>query len=65
MSDQSNPEIDYHDFLIAGEAGGGKSGLIPARCDTEMTDIPLLDVGGYLACGCHGSQPEHTCNPLD
>lgn len=25
----------------------------------------LLDVGGYLACGCHGSQREHTCGPLD
>lgn len=25
-----------------------------------LTD-PIADSGGYLPCGCHGSQPEHTC----
>jgi hypothetical protein len=24
----------------------------------------LLDSGGYLACGCHGTQRDHTCGPL-
>ncbi|RZU49336.1 hypothetical protein EV385_1081 [Krasilnikovia cinnamomea] len=33
--------------------------------DTAAADLPLLDVGGYLACGCHGSQRDHTCGPLD
>lgn len=34
--------------------------------NTDADDDNLLtDVGGYLACGCHGSQPEHTCGPLD
>ncbi|WP_328851525.1 hypothetical protein OG994_28255 [Micromonospora globbae] len=40
------------------------SDLINGRCDTG-TDLPLLDVSGYLACGCHGSQREHTCQPND
>jgi hypothetical protein len=43
------------------------SDLIDGRCDTgpdTSSDVPLLDVGGYLACGCHGSQREHTCGPL-
>ncbi len=31
----------------------------------DAVDAPLLDVGGYLACGCHGSQRDHTCGPLD
>lgn len=22
---------------------------------------PLLDTGGYLSCGCHGTQSDHTC----
>jgi hypothetical protein len=30
---------------------------------TELAD--LLDTGGYLACGCHGSQRDHTCDPRD
>lgn len=30
----------------------------------EMAEL-LLDTGGYLACGCHGSQREHTCGPRD
>jgi hypothetical protein len=37
------------------------SDLIDDHCDTATADVPLLDVGGYLACGCHGSQREHTC----
>ncbi|RAO40477.1 hypothetical protein GAR06_06223 [Micromonospora saelicesensis] len=40
------------------------SDLIDGRCDTG-TDLPLLDIGGYLACGCDGSQREHTCQPND
>ncbi|GAA2603035.1 hypothetical protein GCM10010399_37320 [Dactylosporangium fulvum] len=40
---------------------------IPAPENTDDVDTtdPLTDVGGYLSCGCHGSQPEHTCGPLD
>ncbi|GGQ79630.1 DUF6197 family protein [Couchioplanes azureus] len=33
--------------------------------DADAADVPLLDTGGYLACGCHGSQRDHTCGPLD
>ncbi|GAB1643852.1 hypothetical protein [Krasilnikovia sp. MM14-A1259] len=32
--------------------------------DAVAADVPLLDSGGYLACGCHGTQPEHTCQPF-
>jgi hypothetical protein len=32
--------------------------------DTAIV-APLLDIGGYLACGCHGSQREHTCTHND
>ena len=31
----------------------------------EESREPLTDVAGYLPCGCHGSQREHTCGPLD
>jgi len=41
------------------------SDLIDGECDTATTTVPLLDVGGYLACGCHGSQREHTCTDND
>jgi hypothetical protein len=27
-------------------------------------DAPLLDSGGYLKCGCHGTQRDHTCVPF-
>lgn len=40
------------------------SGLIDDWCEVGSFDVPLLDVGGYLACGCHGSQRDHTCMPL-
>ncbi|MGK5681338.1 hypothetical protein [Actinoplanes sp. URMC 104] len=33
--------------------------------DDDSIEVPLLDVGGYLACGCHGSQREHTCDNND
>ncbi len=26
---------------------------------------PIVDTGGYLSCGCHGSQRDHTCGPPD
>ena len=41
------------------------SDLIDGRCDTDTLDDPITDVGGYLPCGCHGSQRDHTCGPLD
>ncbi|BCJ65883.1 hypothetical protein [Polymorphospora rubra] len=41
------------------------SGLINGGCDTGPMDDDLIDVGGYLSCGCHGSQRDHTCGPLD
>ncbi|MFG1658092.1 hypothetical protein ACGFIY_16345 [Micromonospora chersina] len=40
------------------------SGLIDGQCDTGIED-PLVDVAGYLPCGCHASQRDHTCIPLD
>ncbi|MGC5318530.1 hypothetical protein ACPXB5_07285 [Micromonospora arida] len=40
------------------------SGLVNGQCDTGP-ELPLLDSAGYLACGCHGSQGEHTCIPFD
>lgn len=40
------------------------AGLINGKCDTGM-EVPMVDVGGYLACGCHASQRDHTCTPLD
>jgi hypothetical protein len=36
--------------------------LAPAESEE---DFPLVDFGGYLACGCHGSQQEHTCVPSE
>ncbi len=33
--------------------------------DADVIEDPLLDSGGYLACGCHGSQRDHTCGPRD
>ena len=36
----------------------------PQPDDTEPGEL-LLDTGGYLACGCHGTQRDHTCGPLD
>lgn len=35
------------------------------RFEDHMIGSPegeLVDVGGYLVCGCHGSQREHTCD---
>lgn len=32
--------------------------------DSGTVDQPLTDVGGYLSCGCHGSQRDHTCIPF-
>ena len=29
--------------------------------DSYSDVVPLLDANGYLACGCLGSQREHTC----
>jgi hypothetical protein len=46
-------------------APGLSSDSIAVQRDTTTAEVPLLDVGGYLACGCHGSQREHTCGPLD
>ena len=37
----------------------------PDRSDPEPVADPITDGGGYLPCGCHGSQREHTCGPLD
>jgi hypothetical protein len=32
--------------------------------DNFLIDEPLTDVGGYLLCGCHGTQRDHTCKPF-
>ena len=41
------------------------SDVIDGGCDTGKTEVPLLDSGGYLSCGCHGSQRDHTCIPFN
>jgi hypothetical protein len=33
--------------------------------DGDTTDWPIADSAGYLACGCHGSQRDHTCEPAE
>ncbi|GIE90888.1 hypothetical protein [Actinoplanes regularis] len=37
----------------------------PAVEQSPLDVIRLLDADGNFACGCHGSQREHTCSPLD
>jgi hypothetical protein len=32
---------------------------------SEPEADPILDVGGYLPCGCHGTQRDHTCGPRE
>lgn len=32
-----------------------------ALTDPDGQAGPITDAGGYLECGCHGSQREHTC----
>ena len=40
--------------------------VMPADEPTlDERDEPLIDAGGYLPCGCHGSQREHSCGPRD
>ncbi|MEV4533402.1 hypothetical protein AB0J82_06175 [Asanoa sp. NPDC049518] len=36
-----------------------------ADYQTSAPQSPLLDPRGYLACGCHGTQRDHTCMPFD
>ncbi len=51
---------------LAQASGMSISGIRTAyNTDDTITADPLLDVGGYLTCGCHGSQREHTCGPPD
>ena len=38
---------------------------IETCADQEPMQVPLTDTGGYLNCGCHGSQRDHTCGPRD
>jgi hypothetical protein len=33
--------------------------------DGDTTDWPIVDSAGYLPCGCHGSQRDHTCEPAE
>lgn len=32
--------------------------------DISPDDDPITDSGGYLSCGCHGSQRDHTCTDI-
>jgi hypothetical protein len=48
--------------LAAAAALPGSDDTVPYA---EAIEVPLLDAGGYLACGCHGSQREHTCTDND
>jgi hypothetical protein len=51
---------------LAEAAGISISGVCTAyRPDDTAIVAPLLDVGGYLGCGCHGSQRDHTCTDND
>ncbi|WP_433792693.1 hypothetical protein [Actinoplanes sp. CA-252034] len=38
--------------------------LTAATTGGVMVDEPITDVGGYLSCGCHGTQRDHTCRPF-
>jgi hypothetical protein len=39
--------------------------LYDQHADADATvDEPIADVAGYLSCGCHGSQRDHTCIPF-
>lgn len=49
-------------------ATDGPHGHTDGMCnldDDEDFGEPLVDSGGYLRCGCHGSQRDHTCGPQD
>lgn len=51
---------------LAEASGYSISGVRTAYSPDDTAIVaPLLDVGGYLACGCHSSQREHTCNDND
>jgi hypothetical protein len=40
--------------------------LYDLPADSDLTvDEPITDVGGYLSCGCHATQREHTCIPFN
>ena len=43
------------------------SDLIDGHCDIEQAYRiePVTDWAGYLPCGCHGSQRDHTCIPFN
>jgi hypothetical protein len=31
--------------------------------DGEQAAAPIVDAGGFLDCGCHGTMREHVCSP--
>ncbi|MEU7908986.1 hypothetical protein [Actinoplanes sp. NPDC049118] len=51
---------------LAEASGMSISGVRIAYSPDDTASVaPLLHVGGYLACGCLGSQREHTCTDND
>jgi hypothetical protein len=35
----------------------------PEPDETDLEDYPITDAGGYLPCGCLGTDRDHTCAP--
>jgi hypothetical protein len=53
------------DLVALQEALFGFLYMLPGCAEDGVTDDgPITDVGGYLSCGCHGSQRDHTCRPF-
>jgi hypothetical protein len=46
-----------------GELDTGKDAPLPDI--EEPIQLPVTDSAGYLQCGCHGDQREHTCGPQE
>jgi hypothetical protein len=47
------------------DANGVVHPVQPPVEEPYLDVVPLLDADGYLACGCLGSQREHTCGPRE
>lgn len=47
---------------------GTRVNAVDVQRSDERDIDPIADTAGYLTCGCHGSQREHTCDlkgPVD
>jgi hypothetical protein len=52
------------DLVALQEALFGFLYTLPCSAEHGVTNDPITDVGGYLSCGCHGTQREHHCRPF-